>query len=53
MKKVTIYTDGSCSKNPGPGGYGAILMCDGIEKEISGGAAETTQQILACKLLGI
>jgi len=42
MKKVTIYTDGSCSKNPGPGGYGAILMCDGIEKEISGGAAETT-----------
>ena len=42
MKKVTIYTDGSCSKNPGPGGYGAILMCDGVEKEISGGAAETT-----------
>ncbi len=42
MKKVTIYTDGSCSKNPGPGGYGAILMCDGAEKEISGGAYETT-----------
>lgn len=42
MKKVVIYTDGSCSVNPGPGGYGAILMCDGVEKEISGGAYETT-----------
>ena len=42
MKKVVIYTDGSCSENPGPGGYGAILMCDGVEKEISGGAYETT-----------
>ena len=42
MKKVTIYTDGSCSKNPGPGGYGAILMCNGVEKEISGGDYQTT-----------
>ena len=42
MRRVEIYTDGSCSKNPGPGGYGAILMCDGTEKEISGGAAVTT-----------
>ena len=50
MKKVTIYTDGSCSKNPGPGGYGAILMCDGVEKEISGGAAETTNNRM--ELLG-
>ncbi len=50
MKKVTIYTDGSCSKNPGPGGYGAILMCDGVEKEISGGSAETTNNRM--ELLG-
>ena len=35
MKKVTIYTDGACSGNPGPGGWGAILMCDGTQKEIS------------------
>lgn len=42
MKHVTIYTDGSCSGNPGPGGYGAILIYNGTEKEISGGAAETT-----------
>ena len=42
MKKVTIYTDGACSGNPGPGGWGAILEWNGIEKEISGGEAETT-----------
>jgi len=42
MKKVTIYTDGACSGNPGPGGWGAILEYNGIEKELSGGAAETT-----------
>ena len=42
MKRVTTYTDGSCSQNPGPGGYGAILMCDGVEKEISGGDSMTT-----------
>ena len=42
MKKVIIYTDGACSGNPGPGGYAAILMCDGVQKEISGGEAETT-----------
>jgi len=42
MKKVIIYTDGACSGNPGPGGYGAILMCDGVQKEISGGEPETT-----------
>ena len=42
MKKVTLYTDGACSGNPGPGGYGAILIYKGIEKEISGGEVETT-----------
>ena len=42
MKTVTIYTDGACSGNPGPGGWGAILDWNGIEKEISGGAPETT-----------
>ena len=42
MKTVTIYTDGACSGNPGPGGWGAILSYRGREKEISGGEAETT-----------
>jgi len=42
MKKVTLYTDGSCSGNPGPGGYGAILIYNGHEKEISGGEKLTT-----------
>lgn len=41
-KQVTIYTDGACSGNPGPGGYGAILMYNGIEKEMSGGEKNTT-----------
>lgn len=41
-KNVTIYTDGACSGNPGPGGYGAILMYNGVEKEISGGERSTT-----------
>lgn len=39
---VEIFTDGACSGNPGPGGWGAILRFNGIEKELSGGAAETT-----------
>lgn len=42
MKTVTLYTDGACSGNPGPGGWGAILEYRGVEKELSGGAAETT-----------
>ena len=42
MKTVTIYTDGACSGNPGPGGWGAILEWNGVEKELSGGAADTT-----------
>ena len=42
MKHVEIYTDGACSGNPGPGGWGAILVYAGHEKEMSGGAASTT-----------
>ncbi len=42
MKQVTIYTDGACSGNPGPGGWGAILSYGGHEKELSGGQRETT-----------
>ncbi|MEM0530162.1 MAG: ribonuclease HI [Candidatus Pararuminococcus gallinarum] len=42
LTKVNIYTDGACSGNPGPGGWGAILECGGVTKELSGGAAETT-----------
>ena len=42
MKTVTIYTDGACSGNPGPGGWGAVLRYRGIEKELSGGEAMTT-----------
>ncbi|MDO4418974.1 MAG: ribonuclease HI [Ruminococcus sp.] len=42
MKKVDIYTDGACSGNPGPGGWGAILCYNGVEKEISGGEPHTT-----------
>ena len=42
MKKVIIYTDGACSYNPGPGGWGAILMYKSFKKEISGGEKETT-----------
>ena len=36
MKKVILYTDGACSGNPGPGGWGAVLMCGDLKKEISG-----------------
>ena len=42
MKTVTLYTDGACSGNPGPGGWGAILEYQGIEKELSGGESSTT-----------
>ncbi len=42
MKSVTIYTDGACSGNPGPGGWAAVLRCGAAEKEISGGERETT-----------
>lgn len=42
MKKVTLYTDGACSVNPGVGGWGAVLMYNGFEKRISGAQAGTT-----------
>ena len=42
MKRVLIYTDGACSGNPGPGGWGAILRFGAAEKELSGGEKQTT-----------
>ena len=42
MKKVEMFTDGACSGNPGPGGWGTILRYKGVEKELSGGIHETT-----------
>ena len=42
MKQVEIFTDGACSGNPGPGGWGAVLRYGEIEKEISGGEENTT-----------
>ena len=42
LKNVDIFTDGACSGNPGPGGWGAILRYNGTEKEIHGGDAHTT-----------
>src|SRR6056297_3625573 len=40
--EVIVYTDGACSGNPGPGGWGAVLRWNGTEKELSGGATQTT-----------
>lgn len=42
LPKVEIYTDGACSGNPGPGGYGVVLIYDQIEKELSGSCLKTT-----------
>ncbi len=42
MKQVTIYSDGACSGNPGPGGWGTILVYQGVEKELSAGEEQTT-----------
>ncbi|MFT7413878.1 MAG: ribonuclease HI [Methylophagaceae bacterium] len=42
MDKIEIFTDGACSGNPGPGGWGAILRSKGVEKELSGGEKDTT-----------
>ena len=42
MKFVEIYTDGACSGNPGPGGWGAVLIYNGVEKQLSGSEKETT-----------
>ena len=44
MKEVEIYTDGACSGNPGPGGWGAVLLYQGRRKELSGAETETTNQ---------
>lgn len=46
MDEITIYTDGACSGNPGPGGWGAILIMGENRKEISGGAKDTTNNIM-------
>ncbi len=46
MKEVVIYTDGACSGNPGPGGWGAILMYNESSKEISGASKNTTNNIM-------
>ena len=46
LKKVEIWTDGACSGNPGPGGWAAILNYKGIEKIVSGGLAETTNNVM-------
>ena len=46
MKKVKIFTDGCCKGNPGPGGYGCIIVCDGQIKEMSGAVRETTNNIM-------
>ena len=45
-EKIIIYTDGACSGNPGPGGWGAILMYKNAKKEISGGMKNTTNNIM-------
>lgn len=42
MKHVAVYTDGACRGNPGPGGYGVVLVYEGHEKELSGGEKSTT-----------
>ncbi|MBE6819042.1 MAG: ribonuclease HI, partial [Ruminococcaceae bacterium] len=42
MKSIQLYTDGACSGNPGPGGWGAVLVYKGVEKELSGYEASTT-----------
>ena len=46
MEKVVIYTDGACSGNPGPGGWGTILMYKNVKKEISGYMENTTNNIM-------
>lgn len=46
MKKVILYTDGACSGNPGPGGWGSVLMYEDTIKEISGGKKDTTNNVM-------
>lgn len=50
-RQVYIFSDGACSGNPGPGGYGVILRCDGREKELSGGEHQTTNNRM--ELMGV
>ena len=50
-KVVYLYSDGACSGNPGPGGFGVILRCDGKEKELSGGEKSTTNNRM--ELMGV
>ncbi len=50
-KEITLYSDGACSGNPGPGGWGAILRYKGTEKELSGGEKETTNNRM--ELMGV
>ncbi len=50
-KTVYIFSDGACSGNPGPGGFGAILRYNGVEKELSGGEAHTTNNRM--ELMGV
>lgn len=50
-KTVYIYSDGACSGNPGPGGYGVILRCEGKEMELSGGEKDTTNNRM--ELMGV
>jgi ribonuclease HI len=42
MDEIVIYTDGGCSGNPGPGGWGIVVIADGVAKQLSGGEAQTT-----------
>jgi ribonuclease HI len=51
MKQITLYTDGACSGNPGPGGYGIVLDYNGQEKELSGGFCDTTNNRM--ELMGV
>lgn len=51
IKTVEIFTDGACSGNPGPGGFGVVLRFGSVEKELSGGASETTNNRM--ELLGV
>ncbi|MDE6579210.1 MAG: ribonuclease HI [Ruminiclostridium sp.] len=50
-KQIYIFSDGACSGNPGPGGYGVILRCEGREKELSGGEHQTTNNRM--ELMGV
>ncbi|PKL48527.1 MAG: hypothetical protein CVV42_09245 [Candidatus Riflebacteria bacterium HGW-Riflebacteria-2] len=51
MKQIELYSDGACSGNPGPGGWGAILRFKDVEKELSGGEKDTTNNRM--ELMGV